>query len=141
MKNKIDNDEILKECEEIHFQGSDMKQSPSEATENYMSIIPQSDDEKFEMYMKLPKEDIAKMLVSCNKALDGILPIVSVESPSEEGKEKWISFKTQKPEDYQQVLIWDSRDKFMSVGYFVPSQTEIPSYNTHWMILPNPPKT
>ncbi len=30
MKNKVDNDEILKECEEIHFQGSVMKQSPSE---------------------------------------------------------------------------------------------------------------
>lgn len=59
---------------------------------------------------------------------------------SEFESRKWINIKEKQPEDYQQVLIWDSRDNFMSVGYFVPSQSEIPSYNTHWMELPPSPK-
>lgn len=33
-------------------------------------IIPQTDEEKMAMYMKLPKEKIIEMLIQCNKFID-----------------------------------------------------------------------
>lgn len=37
---------------------------------NYMAIIPQSHEEKLKMYMKLPKKELAEMLIQANLMLD-----------------------------------------------------------------------
>jgi len=51
---------------------------------------------------------------------------------------QWILVKEQKPDDYQRVLFYDSRDGNVNLGYFVWSQTPV-LYVTHWMPLPAPP--
>ena len=52
----------------------------------------------------------------------------------------WTPINEQnKPEEYENVLYFDSRDESMHVGYFVPSQTQIPNYITHFMKLPSKP--
>lgn len=53
---------------------------------------------------------------------------------------KWIKFEDKLPEDYQWVLAFDSSDATMRVVYYIPSQSQIPSWMTHWMPLPEPPK-
>lgn len=52
---------------------------------------------------------------------------------------KWININDFIPEDYLRVLWIDNRDSKINIGYFVPSQTKIPEYVTHWMNLPNVP--
>jgi len=39
-------------------------------------VIEQTDEEKTAMYMKMPKEDIVKMLIQCNKILNSRIPQV-----------------------------------------------------------------
>lgn len=57
---------------------------------------------------------------------------------------KWISVKDKSPEDYQRVLfVGDDKAvpyPLVELGYFVPSQSKLPEYITHWMPLPEPPK-
>jgi hypothetical protein len=38
---------------------------------NYMQVVDQSDEEKLAMYMKSRKEELAKMLIQCNKIIYG----------------------------------------------------------------------
>jgi hypothetical protein len=45
---------------------------------NIMQIVEQTDEEKLTMYMKCKKEQLAKMLIQCNKIIDSnIFPYVS----------------------------------------------------------------
>ena len=37
----------------------------------YMQTIPQTDEEKFAMYMKCEKEKLVEMLMQCNRIIDG----------------------------------------------------------------------
>ena len=46
-----------------------------------MQIVEQNDEEKFEMYMKSPKEDLAKMLIQANKTIDSILEFSRATNP------------------------------------------------------------
>lgn len=57
--------------------------------------------------------------------------------------EGWVSVKERLPEDYERVLFWNDSEAIpfgiCEIGYFVPSQSEIPSHITHWRTLPSPP--
>lgn len=54
---------------------------------------------------------------------------------------EWISVKDRLPQDYERVMYFDSRERgFIEIGYFVSTQTPVPTYVTHWMPLPEPPK-
>lgn len=53
---------------------------------------------------------------------------------------EWISFNERLPKDYQRVIWFDKRGGDIEIGYFVPSQSKIPEYATHWKPLPEPPK-
>lgn len=52
-------------------------------------IIPQTDEEKMAMYMKLPKEKIIEMLIQCNKFIDSLTPQIT-SSKGEDKKEKLV---------------------------------------------------
>lgn len=41
---------------------------------NYMQVQEMTDEELFKIYMKLPKKEIVKMLIQCNKILKAIKP-------------------------------------------------------------------
>lgn len=43
---------------------------------NYMQVIEQTDEEKIEMYKKLPVLDIIKMLIECNKIINARAPSI-----------------------------------------------------------------
>lgn len=54
----------------------------------------------------------------------------------------WIKITEQLPPDYEPVLFVDSRESDrnkIKIGYFVPSQTTIDNYITHWMPVPELP--
>lgn len=38
----------------------------------YFQVIEQSDDEKIKMYMKLTKRELAEMLISANRVIEGL---------------------------------------------------------------------
>lgn len=38
----------------------------------FYQIIPQTDEEKTAMYMKLPKKQLCEMLIQCNKHIEGL---------------------------------------------------------------------
>ena len=42
---------------------------------NYMQVKDMTDEELLKVYMKLPKKEIAGMLIQCNKILKAIKPI------------------------------------------------------------------
>ena len=50
-----------------------------------MQVIELSDEKQLELYMRLPKEDIAKMLLQCNKVIKQILPIVQYGEINNQG--------------------------------------------------------
>jgi hypothetical protein len=96
--------------------------------------------------MNRTKEDILKPYVETpfrhTKIVDKDNAIKAMEEYANEvmktnGK-GWISTKEQTPPDYKRVMYFDSRDKNISVGYFVWSQTPV-DYVTHWMDLPPNP--
>ncbi len=43
----------------------------------YMQVIEMTDEEKLKMYLKEPKEKIAKMLIECNKIISRLQPRAS----------------------------------------------------------------
>ncbi len=43
---------------------------------NYMQVVEMTDEEKLKMYLKEPKEKIAKMLIECNKIIGRLQPQV-----------------------------------------------------------------
>lgn len=57
---------------------------------NYMQVVPQTDEEKLRMYMKMPKKKIAEMLVNCNRLLEQIQPTVTV---GDVFADRWIDAK------------------------------------------------
>ena len=44
-----------------------------------MQIVKQTHEEKMAMYMKLPKKELAKMQIECNRLLDNISQHVSID--------------------------------------------------------------
>jgi Leucine-rich repeat (LRR) protein len=85
MKGKVDNDKILKECEEFHFQGSDMKQSPSEPMKNIPNKIylqVNDEDERPEDF-----DGCTGITWFVDKLNDNDIEYRLVEPPSEEEKE------------------------------------------------------
>lgn len=61
----------------------------------------------------------------------------------ENTQEGWISVKDRLPKDYERILFYEggADNKLEDVGYFVPSQSKIPDYVTHWRPLPLPPSS
>lgn len=52
----------------------------------------------------------------------------------------WIAIIDELPNDYERVMYFDNRDLGnIEIGHFVPNQSEIPDYVTHWQYLPKPP--
>lgn len=45
-----------------------------------IQVIQQTDEEKMAMYMKLPKKEIIKMLIECNKILESRPMIIDTSS-------------------------------------------------------------
>jgi hypothetical protein len=57
---------------------------------NYCQIVPQTDDEKRKMYMRLSKEELVEMLINANKIIDMRHKGTSVVLPSK----RWAPCKT-----------------------------------------------
>lgn len=67
---------------------------------NYCQIVEMTDEEKFEMYDKLPKEDIIKMLIQANKVIDDlyepkvVYKNVKVENKQDKSLPNFVSTNT-----------------------------------------------
>jgi hypothetical protein len=56
----------------------------------YCTIVPQTHEEKMEMYMRLSKEELAEMLIEANNVID----ILRKEPTIVETRKKWEPCKT-----------------------------------------------
>jgi len=77
-----------------------------------MQIIQQTDEEKLAMYMKLSKEELAKMLIECNRILASGT-ISYVYNPTNSG------FSPIRVIPYQEPKICDCKLKDTSTGPFM----------------------
>jgi len=51
-------------------------------SEYYCQVKPLTKEEQEEIYMKLPKKDLIKMLIECNRIINSMSPIVvPIEQP------------------------------------------------------------
>ncbi len=53
---------------------------------NYYQVIEQTDEEKLKMYLTLPPEEVAKMLVNCNNIIHQLTTPIKVSTPIEANK-------------------------------------------------------
>lgn len=82
----------------------------------YMQVVEQNDEEKHSMYMNLPKEELCKMLIACNKFISSIEPkVVSGEAKTPDTRAKKLEESISKMVfDYQ-----NTRGKFETEFDFI----------------------
>ena len=82
-----------------------------------LQIVEQTKEEKMAMYMKLPKKQIAEMLISCNdiitaltQAKNCVIPAVSNRRELFDKFYEWLDGLSQK--EYDDMSLTDKCEKF-----------------------------
>lgn len=66
--------------------------------------------------------------------------IEKLEKQLSEKQPEWISIEDRLPEPMESVLIYDHKNKRIAICRFGKCSTDVGSFYSHWMPLPEPPK-